>query len=190
MNKTMTPEEKAINIKVKKNLMWIGIVSIVILFAGLTSAYIIAIGKPGFVQAEVPVMFWVSAGVIATSSISMIYAVRSARSNRFSSVMIGSLLTFMLGIGFCVCQVLGWGQLVDQKIFFVQHPSGQYLYMLSGVHLAHLFFGMISLIVVVFKAMKRAYSSTEHLGLEIAAMYWHFLGILWIYLLVFLQIVR
>jgi cytochrome c oxidase subunit III len=190
MKAPLTEEEFKIQVKVKKNLMWIGIISIVMLFGGLTSAYVVASGKSDFVPVDVPPLFWISAVIIAISSISMIYATYSAKKGKYSGVSAGLLITLVLGIGFSWSQFGGWGQLVAQKIFFSGHSSGQYLYMLSGLHLAHLAGGLLSLVVMWFRSMKKAYTPSNYLGLEVGAMYWHFLGILWIYLLIFLHLVR
>lgn len=183
-------EEKVARIKVRRNLMWLGIISIFMMFAGLTSAYVVAMGKPGFVILDIPPMFWVSAGVIATSSLSMIFAYRSAKKNQNSGVTTGILITLILGIAFTITQFLGWKELISQEIFFTDHASGQYLYMLSGLHLLHLGAGLISLLVCLFRSFRGLYNAAQLIGLEVAGMYWHFLGILWIYLLLFLQFVR
>jgi cytochrome c oxidase subunit III len=189
-DKQTSLEDKELKAKVKKNLMWLAIITIIMLFGGLTSAYVVAMGKPNFVPVDVPVMFWISAAIIIISSITMNYAVSSAKKDNYQGIKTGVFLTLLLGIGFSVSQFLGWGQLVDQEVFLVGHPAGQYLFLLSGLHLAHLGGGLISLIVVSVYASNKAYSSNNKLGLEIAAIYWHFLDALWIYLLLFLQFIR
>lgn len=189
-DKPTSLEDKDLKAKVRKNLMWLAIITIIMLFGGLTSAYVVAMGKPNFVPVDIPFMFWISAALILISSITMNYAVSSAKKDNYKGVKSGALLTLFLGIGFTITQFSGWGQLVSQNIFMVGHPAGQYLYLLSGLHLVHLAGGLISLVVVSVKADNRAYSSHNLLGLEIASIYWHFLDALWIYLLLFLQFIR
>lgn len=183
-------EEKTARIKVRRNLMWLGIISIFMLFAGLTSAYVVAMGKPGFVPLEIPFMFWISGGIIAASSLFMILAYRSAKSDRNWGVVLGLFITLILGIAFTVTQYLGWSDLISRKIFFAEHPSGQYLYLLSGLHLLHLGAGLFSLVFCLIRSFLGKYNALQLIGLEVAGMYWHFLGILWIYLLLFLHFVR
>ncbi|MCC7301541.1 MAG: heme-copper oxidase subunit III [Bacteroidia bacterium] len=183
-------EERVARIKVRKNLMWLGIISIAMMFAGLTSAYVVAMGKPGFVVLEMPMMFWISAIIIAISSFSMLYAVHSAKKGAFPGVNFGLILTLFLGLGFVFTQFRGWQELISQEVFFSNHATGQYLYMLSGVHLIHLGAGLISLIFTLVRSINKAYFPSQTIGLEVTAMYWHFLGILWVYLLLFLHFVR
>src|SRR3972149_7587980 len=106
-------EENLIRIKVRKNLMWLGLISIFMLFAGLTSAYVVAMSKSAFVLIDLPSMFWASAGIIICSSGSLIYATRSAKTNNFSGITLGISITFILGLAFCFTQFSGWSQLVS-----------------------------------------------------------------------------
>ena len=76
------------------------------------------------------------------------------------------------------------------KIFFTGNPSGSFVYVLSALHLAHLAGGIIYLLVVITKSIMRKYSSENNLQVQLCAIYWHFLDILWVYLFIFLLIVR
>ena len=102
-------------------------------------------------------------------------------------------LLYALGLGllFVLFQFLGWNQLVSNNIHFSGgNPSESFFYALSGLHLAHLFFGVVSLAVTSFKAKKNRYSSTNYLGISLCAIYWHFLDFLWLILFVFLALFR
>ena len=196
MGSAISKEEKLeIRQKTAKPLLWLAIVSIVMLFAGLTSAYVVSKGTADdkiWFKFELPSFFWISCLVILVSSLTMNLAVMAIKKNDQASARNWLLITGALGIGFCFTQYMGWGQLVAQKIFLVEkvNNAGKYLYFISGLHLAHLFGGMISLSVTIRNASKLRYSSANYLGLTLCSIYWHFLDILWIYLCLFFWFIR
>ncbi len=176
--------------KVAKPLMWFGIASIIMLFAGLTSAVIVRKGDGDWVHYEIPSMFLWSSISIVVSSIFLIMASFSAKKNNafLTKVCIG--LTLVFGLLFALAQYQGYGQLFNQGVFFTgagHNASGSYLYLISWVHLAHLAGGIIALLVVFFNALKEQYNSKNLLGLQVFSTYWHFLGVLWIYLYLFFR---
>ena len=126
--------------KVNRNMLYVGIFSIVMLFAGLTSAYIVRQADGQWLSFSLPPMFWVSSVVILLSSISMHYALVSVKKDNQKGLKLGLLITILLGVGFGVSQFLGWAELVEGGIYFAgksANPSGSFLYALSGLHLAH-----------------------------------------------------
>src|SRR5689334_12681406 len=112
-------ENLELNRKAKRALLWFGIISIVMLFAGLTSAYMVRQGEGKWVQFALPKLFIVSTAIIVVSSVTMQWAVASIKKNQLANLKIAILLTFLLGIGFVVFQYLAWGDLVSQGIYFV-----------------------------------------------------------------------
>ena len=123
--------------KTRMPLLWVGIASIVMIFASLTSAVIVSKGTKAWVEFQLPVTFLVSTIVIILSSVTYHWAYRSAKADRLDAVKTGVLLTLILGLTFAAIQFYSWGQLVDQGIFFAgpsSSVSGSYLYVLSGVH--------------------------------------------------------
>lgn len=194
MNSTISIEEKKITReKVAKPLLWLGMVSMAMLFAGMTSAYVVSLGKGGWLIFDLPQLFYVSTAVIMVSSVTMNWAVASAKKNNYKNVKLSSLITLVLGLAFVVCQFKAWGNLVDQKVFFAgkySNAAGSYLYMLTGLHLAHLVGGIIALSVVWINSTRNKYSSENLLGIKLCAIFWHFLDVLWIYLFLFLLFVR
>ena len=173
-------------------LLWVGIASIVMIFASLTSAVIVSKGTKGWVDFQLPASFLYSTIAIVLSSITYWWAFRSAKAEKFDAVKTGVLVTLILGLTFAGLQFYSWSQLVDQGIFFAgpsSAVSGSYLYVLSGLHLAHLTGGIISLMVVYSKATRKMYTSNNLLGLQASATYWHFLDGLWVYLYIFLSII-
>jgi len=194
MEAYMTNEEAfAIKSRTAKPMLWIGIVSIVMLFAGLTSAYIVRQAEGDWLYFDLPQVFYLSTAIIITSSLSMGAAQWAIRRNNLllSSGML--VLTLVLGGAFCVTQLLGWKELVAMQVFFAgreSNPAGSFLYVLSGLHLVHLAGGLIAMSVTTVKALLKRYSVENHLGIELTATYWHFLDILWVYLLLFLVFIR
>jgi cytochrome c oxidase subunit 3 len=180
-------------VKVKKGLLYISIFSILMLFAGLTSAYIVRQADGDWLVFDLPALFWYSTGIILLSSLTINLALQAARKNQFEKIKQMLIATLVLGIGFCVTQYLGWKTLVDSGIYFagsLSNPAGSFMYVLTGVHLAHIISGLIFIVAVLIKANKNHYNSSNSAGIWRCAVYWHFLDFLWIYLFVFLMIIR
>lgn len=176
--------------KVAKPLLWFGMVSIVMLFAGLTSAVIVRKGDGNWLQYEIPSMFFYSCIIIALSSLVLVLANVFAKKNNNKGLVSSLWLTLIMGILFVFMQFEGYSQLVANKIYLTgaeHNASGAFLYIISGVHLAHLFGGIIALCVVLFNAHKEQYNSKNLLGLQVCSIYWHFLGAIWIYLYLFFK---
>ncbi len=209
-------EKELLKIKASKGLMWFGLISITMLFAGLTSGYIVRQGEGKWVEFAMPQLFWISTILIILSSVTMQWAVNSAKRNNLKNLKLAAGLTVLLGIGFVVSQYLAWSQLVSQGIYFVGqikditgpyeyipagketaaeiattgNVAGSFLYVITGLHVAHLVGGMIALFVVFSRALLGKYSSTNYNGVSICAIYWHFLDGLWVYLFFFLLYIR
>jgi len=178
--------------KVAKPLVWFGIVSIVMLFAGLTSAVLVRKGDGNWMEYEIPEVFLWSTIAIVISSFSLVFATYSAKKNKSAMIRLGVMLTFLLGILFVVFQFMGYGQLVKEGIYFTgteHNASGSFLYIISGAHIVHLLGGLVALIIVLFNAIKNKYNSKNLLGLQVASIYWHFLGGMWVYLYLFFRII-
>lgn len=176
--------------KVAKPLMWLGMVSIVMLFAGLTSAVIVRKGDGKWMHFEIPEMFLWSTIIIILSSLTLVFAGISAKNDKSSMVKVGVGGTLILGLLFVFAQIEGYKQLVDIGVYFTgaeQNASGSYLYLISAVHLAHLAGGIIAMLVVAFNAFKERYNSKNLLGLQVFSTYWHFMGAMWIYLYLFFR---
>jgi cytochrome c oxidase subunit 3 len=232
-------EKKEQRQKTAKPLLWMAIVSISMIFAGLTSGYVVVQGDSFWVQAPMPKLFWVSTGVILLCSAALVFVVQSAKKGNQNGIKYGLLLTALLGVGFSVTQYKAWGEMTETGNFFVgklsdlkgakgidyeilfrgeamifanghyyapsditlKNPlderlnnsfnvSSGFKYVLSGLHLAHLSGGLLYLIMVIFRTFKGAYTPSNTLDLELCAIYWHFLDILWIYLFAFLVFIQ
>ncbi len=179
--------------KAAKPLLWVGIISIVMMFAGLTSAYVVRADNGNWLLFNLPSAFYLSTAVIVTSSITLFYAMQMAKKDNKKGVTIGLLVTFVLGVVFSYCQYAGWGELYSKNIVFAgksANASGSFLYLITFLHLLHLFAGLIVLLVTLKNSIKGKYNSQNTLGLELCSIYWHFLDILWVYLFLFLYFIR
>ncbi|HVA97974.1 MAG TPA: cytochrome c oxidase subunit 3 [Bacteroidia bacterium] len=187
------PEQKGLKEKTMKALLWLGIVSMIMLFAGLTSGYLVREMSGSWLHFELPALFWLSTAIIITSSATMNWAVMSAKQNDLKKLKLAITITLLLGIGFTFSQFAAWHVLISNNIFFTgvkSNASGSFLYVLTGLHLLHLFGGLICLSVVLTKSFLGRYSAENMLGLKLCAIYWHFLDALWIYLFLFLYFIR
>lgn len=179
--------------KAAKPMLWAAIVSIIMLFAGFTSAYIVRADNGNWLVFQLPSAFYLSTAVIITSSITLFYGHQSAKKNNQKGIVVGLLLTFILGLLFTIFQFQGYSELFSQKIVFAgksANASGSFLYIITFIHLLHLFAGMIALFVTLIKGLKGRYNAQNMLGIELCSIYWHFLDILWVYLFLFLYFYR
>ncbi len=237
--KNLSPEEKfEIKVKTHKQLMWVGIFSITMMFGGLSSAYIVSKADVTWVKIFPPMAFYWSSIVIMVSSLTYFMALRFIKKGKtvLSTVMV--LVTLILGFVFVKYQVEGWKYLNERGSFVggnneirlivdnelseygedyiivqkgnelnyfegkfydkrdekyiapvrkvnlnTSNNSSSYFFLLTGLHVLHLIGGLISLVVVFLKSVKRKYSENDYIGMKVSAIYWHFLDFLWLYLL-------
>ena len=174
-----------------KFTLWIAIGSILMMFAGLTSAFIVKSNLVGWRQIKIPSVFWVSTGVILLSSLTIQMALRSFQQREMGKYRFLIVSTLVLGIVFLFLQWTGFMSLWNQQLIHFKGITGpgQFLYVIFGLHALHVIGGVIALLVMFLRAffgkMKR-YSSAP---VEVAATYWHFVDILWIYLLIFFIVI-
>ncbi|MBN7812266.1 cytochrome c oxidase subunit 3 [Algoriphagus sp. H41] len=178
--------EQPISMHPKKFALWLFMVTVVMVFAGLTSAYIVRQSEGNWLEYELPNIFWATTGMVVLSSIALHWAYYSAKKDNLINLKVGMILTVLLGIGFLVGQWYSWVALVDEQVFFVGNPSGSFLYVFTGLHGAHLISGVIFLIIVLISTFRLKVHSRAMDTMEMATTYWHFLGGLWIYLFMFL----
>ena len=169
-----------------KFTLWVAIGSIVMMFAGLTSAYIVKSNQAGWQSIEMPKIFWYSTGTILLSSLVMQMAVRSFKERKMNYYRILVTATFLLGVTFVILQWFGFRQLWDSGIQFKGSAGGgQFLYVIAGLHAAHVLGGVVALTIMLIKAFFGRIKFYSSVPVELMATYWHFVDILWIYLLVF-----
>lgn len=183
-------EQQRKKIHPHKFTLWVAMASILMMFAGLTSAVIIKSNQVGWQGVEMPKFFWYSTGVILLSSLTIQMALRSFRQREMTQYRLLIGVTFLLGIAFVILQWLGFGELWVQKITFRgSSGAGQFLYAIFGLHALHVIGGVITLMVMFIKAFAGKIKLYSSVPVEVAATYWHFVDILWIYLLIFFLII-
>ena len=199
---TVNPIDVKIS-KAKKMMLWFGMISITMTFAGLTSAFIVSSSRPDWLDSFVlPNWFTISTVSIALSS--LFFQLAKFRLDKYIRVSLPEniniyiernnvnsllVLTILTAIIFVVTQFLGFNEIISQGYYFTGPESSvttSYVYILVFLHLAHLFAGMIVLTVVITKFNKQKYEKNK-LGFELALIFWHFLGALWIYLFFFIK---
>jgi len=193
LNISQEPMNPEIKEKARKFLLWIGLVSIAMMFAGLTSGYIVRRETGTWLKFDLPFTFWISTAVIIVSSVTMNWSMQLIRKDSLKMLPNAVLTTLLLGIGFGVCQFISWYILISKNIYFTgagSTGSSSYLYVLSALHLCHIVGGLIALIVVYIKSLQQKYTSHNYLGMKLCATYWHFLDALWVYLFIFLLVMR
>jgi cytochrome c oxidase subunit III len=183
-----TPQEK--QSRAKKMMLWFGIISLIMSFAGLTSAFIVSSSREDWLSDFVlPTSFTYSTLIILLSSLFLYAAKQTLKKNQATtttSLLIGALV---LGIAFIYSQILGFNQIIDSGYNFTGPTSNitmSYVYIIAVVHIVHVLAGIICLIVVIINQLNKKYSSENTLGFDLASTFWHFVDILWLYLFFFL----
>ncbi|MFD2601830.1 cytochrome c oxidase subunit 3 [Flavobacterium suzhouense] len=177
------------NARSKKMILWFAMISMFMMFAGLTSAYVVSSSRPDWVKDFVlPSAFVISTVVILASSITFHMAKLSIKKNDTKATGMWLIVTLVLGVAFVLAQFNGFSQVIKEGYYFTGPESTvttSFLYIVTVVHMLHLFAGLIVLLVVIYNHFKQKYNASQTLGLELGAMFWHFLDILWVYLFLF-----
>ena len=174
----------------KKFAMWLFMASVMMLFASLTSAYIVRQAEGNWLYFELPLLFYYTTAIIAISSVTMQWAYFAAKKDNAGVVKIMVLITSVLGVLFLIGQVMGWGEMARQGVHFVGNPSGSFVIALSFVHGLHIISAVAFLLIVLNSAFRLRIHSKNMAQMEMCTTYWHFLGVLWIYLFIFFLINR
>jgi len=185
MDAVMNQQRKKIH--PHKFTLWVAIASILMMFAGLTSAFIVKSNLVGWRQIEMPRIFWGSTIAIVASSVTIQTALRCFRQREMNKYRVLIAVTFLLGIVFVALQWFGFINLWEQQkvTFRGAAGAGQFLYVIFGLHALHVIAGIIALAVIFSRAFFGNVKSYNPVPVEIAATYWHFVDILWLYLLIF-----
>ena len=191
MTTTMTAEEhKSRTARSYKLLLMFAMISMIMMFAGLTSAFVVSKSRADCLKDfQLPTAFYYSTLVIIGCSVTFHMAKKAIQKDKQQATTTFLLATLALGILFVVLQFVGFGQIVSSGYYFTGAESSittTFLYIVTVVHLLHLAGGLIALFIIIFKQFKNKYNSTQTLGIELGAMYWHFLDLLWVYLFLFL----
>ncbi len=179
--------------KSAKPMLWVSLISMVMFFAGLTSAYIISMKRDDWVTFDLPTAFYTSTALIVLSSITLFLSHRFLKENKLQLSFVLLSITFVLGLAFVWFQYIGFEQLRSSGLYFTgpgSTVSVSLLLIITFMHVLHLLAGVIVLIVVIYNHFKKKYSSADMLGFELGAIFWHFVDVLWIYLFFFFYFIR
>lgn len=235
-----------IKVRSRKMMMWFIIFSMVMLFAGITSALIVLNGKLVWLRMSPPAALWVSNALIIVSSITLMLTLRQLKAGNQKMAMTLQVVTLILGIAFAFSQNTAWKQFSNRGMGYTVSENEQglkfyrwntlgkmtgeygkdYWFELNGEHLVkennefykpsdptkpvtntvngtfnafgalvsvmiylhilHLAFGLIYMLVNTLRFARGIINPNNTLSVYISGMYWHFLGILWLYLFAFL----
>ena len=178
------------NQRAKKMMLWFGIVSLIMSFGGLTSAFIVSSSREDWLNDfTIPQSFLISTIIIVFSSLVFIAAKKALLKKKYllsQSLVIG---VFALGLTFIYFQILGFNELIESGYNFTGPTSNitmSYIYVIAVAHILHVIAGLVSLVVVIINHLKKRYTPTSKLGFDIASTFWHFIDLLWVYLFLFL----
>ena len=176
--------------RAKKMMLWFGIISLVMSFAGLTSAFIVSSSREDWLANFIlPSAFTYSTLIIILSSVMLFLAKQTLKKNQAAvttSLLIGA---FVLGIAFIYSQIQGFNQIIASGYNFTGPTSNitmSYIYVIAVVHILHVLAGIICLFVVIINLLNKKYSNENRLGFDLASNFWHFVDVLWVYLFFFL----
>ncbi len=185
---TTVPQRVSKNIHPHKFVMWVAMGGIIMMFAGLTSAYIVKKNQSSWLQFDLPIEFYYSTAVIVISSISMFLSAKAIKAGKFSQYKIMISITAMLGIIFILLQYLGFKDLQARNIAIVgpkSNSAASFLFVITFLHMMHVLGGVIALLVFWVKAIRSSVEKSSLMSVEVMGTYWHFVGVLWIYLFLF-----
>ena len=183
-------EHKARTARSYKLILLFAMISMTMMFAGLTSAFIVSKSRVDWLKnLEMPSAFYISTILIIACSITFHLAKKAIQKDDKTQTTLMLLATLVLGVSFVVSQFAGFGQIMESGYYMTGEGSSitaTFLYIIAFMHLLHLAGGLISLLIIIYNHYKQKYNSSQTLGIELGAMYWHFLDILWVLLFVFL----
>lgn len=171
-----------------KFTLWVAIGSILMMFAGLTSAYIVKRSQASWLMLEIPVIFWYSTAAILASSLTVHLSLKALKAREMMAYRRWLLITAVLGVLFLVLQIVGFKQFGANDIRLIgagSNASYSFLLAISGLHGLHVLGGVIALVVIAILALRTTTRNYNTIPLEVAATYWHFVDALWIYLFIF-----
>ncbi|MDE1205277.1 cytochrome c oxidase subunit 3 [Tenacibaculum larymnensis] len=190
---SLKEELKVAKRKSAKPMLWISMISMVMFFAGLTSAYVVSMNREDWVTFDLPQAFYISTVLIVLSSITLFFSQKLLKKDNIQASFTLLLITLVLGLGFVWYQYVGFNELKAVGLYFTgpeSTVSTSFIIGITFMHVLHLLAGVIVLLVVIYNHFKKKYSSADMLGFELGAIFWHFVDVLWIYLFFFFYFIR
>ena len=190
MNATVATEYRRSRIHPKKFALWVACASIMMLFAAFTSAYIVRQAAGNWLEFQLPNIFLISTVVILLSSITIQISYAAFKKEQTLAYRLFLVITFILGLAFIVLQYQGWLALTAIGVELTTNPSGSFVYVISGVHAAHILGGLAAILIAILHAfaLKHKVTPARKLRFELTLIYWHFVDFLWVYLLTFFML--
>jgi cytochrome c oxidase subunit 3 len=173
-----------------KFTLWAAMAGIIMMFAGLTSAYIVKRDQAGWTSFIIPRAFWYSTAVILVSSLTIQMAVRAFKEREMRRYRNLITTTAVLGVLFMLLQWMGFRHIWRSGVTFHGSGAGQFLYVIAGLHALHVLAGVIALIVLFIKAFSARIRSYDNTPIELMSIYWHFVDLLWLYLFIFFMTIN
>ena len=175
-----------------KFALWAGCASILMMFASLTSAYIVRQAAGNWLEFSLPEVFKISTAVILLSSVALHGAYIAFKRENETMYKALLVIAFILGMLFFVFQYQGWLALSENGVPFTLNPSGDFVYVISWFHAAHVIGGIAVLAVALIHAFGLQFRKTKKriIRFELTLTYWHFVDLLWVYLFMFLTLYR
>ena len=187
INDSLTEKNK----RAKKMMLWFGMISMSMTFAGLTSAYVVSSSRSDWIeQIDLPFAFTISTFLLLLSSGTFYLALKNIKETLLKRTQSLLLITLVLALAFIYFQFQGFREIIEQGYYFTGAESSittSYLYVLVLLHLAHLIAGIVIVLIVFYNSFREKYSEANTLGFELAVTFWHFLDILWVYLFLFVS---
>src|SRR5436853_184520 len=165
---------------------WILLTAVIMLFAGLSSAYIVLRGVPTWQNIELPLLLWPNTGVLLLSSLALEISKRANRRNDIQSMKWWLVVGGVLGFGFLAGQLAAWRQLVNAGVYLPSTQQSSFFYILTGLHGLHLMGGVVALSIVLVMAFKNRLSALRYEPLKLCSTYWHVMDALWVWLFLLL----
>ncbi|GEO09628.1 cytochrome c oxidase subunit 3 [Segetibacter aerophilus] len=173
--------------------LWVGMASILMMFAGFTSAYIVKRNDGNnWLEFTLPPVFWYSTVVILLSSLTIFLATKAFKDRNMARYRVLITITAALGVLFTVLQWTGFEYLQNHGVKLIgsnSNPAGSFLGVITGVHMLHVLGGVVVLIVLFARAYNSRKKNYSTVPIEVASTYWHFVDAIWIYLFIFFNIV-
>jgi cytochrome c oxidase subunit III len=186
----ITPQYSRSNINSQKFALWVAIAAMIMMFGSLTSAYVVRRAAGNWFEFKLPDLFFINTVVILLSSVTIQLSYRAFKQGKEQQYKGLLIATFVLGLAFVILQYMGWEALNAIGATFTINPSSSFIYVISGLHAAHVLGGMLGLVVALTHAYYLPFKATvrRQQRFELVVQYWHFVDVLWVYLIFFFTI--
>jgi cytochrome c oxidase subunit III len=171
-----------------KFTLWVAMGSIIMMFAGLTSAYIVRSNQANWLHFSLPGIFWYSTLVILLSSVMMHLSLKAFKAREMKRYRLLITITAFLGVLFAALQFAGFIYLNNHGVQLLgqgSNPAASFIAIITGLHVLHVLGGVIALLVIFFRAYSAKSKIYSAVPVEVASTYWHFVDLLWLYLFIF-----